>query len=71
MLLLITFGGSEMDSCTYICELYVVKIWEGMMRNLLSCDTIPKRWEHVLFLCSFSIIHYLQYCMLEDSSTKL
>ena len=53
-----------------LCESYVVKIWEGMVQNSLSCDTIPKRWECVLFWCPFSIVHYLQYCMLEDSSTK-
>ena len=68
MLLPIPLGRSEMDSWKYLCELNVVKILEGMVRTLLSCDTIPKRWEHVLFLCSFSIIHFLQFCTLEDSS---
>ena len=56
-----------------LCELYVAKFWEGMVQNSLSCDTTPKRWECVLFWCSFSIVHCLQYCtpMLEDSSTKM
>ena len=53
------------------CDLYVVKVWEGMVQNSLSCDTIPKRWACVfVFGVPFFIIHYLQYCMLEDSFTK-
>ena len=27
---------------TILCEVYVVKVWEGMVRNSLSCHTIPK-----------------------------
>ena len=36
-----------------LCEWYVVKIWEGMVQNLLSCDTSPKRWEYVCFSVPF------------------
>ena len=28
-----------------LCELYVVKVWEGMVRNSFSCHTIPKAWH--------------------------
>ena len=35
---------------TIFCELYVVRVWAGMVQNSLSCHTIPKAW----FLCSFS-----------------
>ena len=38
-----------------LCELYVVKIWEGMVQNSLSCDTILKRWEFVLFCVPFPL----------------
>ena len=36
------------------CELYVLKFWEGMVQNSLSCHTIPKAWHAPWFLCSFS-----------------
>ena len=28
-----------------LCELYVVKAWEGMVQNSFSCHTIPKGWH--------------------------
>ena len=37
-----------------LCELYVVKVWEGMVQNSLSCHTIPKAWHVPWFLYSFS-----------------
>ena len=54
-----------------LCEVYVVKIWQGMVWTRLSCDTIPKRLERAVFWIPFSIVHYVEYCTLEDSSTKL
>ena len=37
-----------------LCELYVVKVWEGMVQNSLICHTIPRAWHTPWFLCSFS-----------------
>ena len=34
------------------------------------CHAIPKRWACILFCCSVFAMHYLNYCTLEDSSTK-
>ena len=53
-----------------LCEEYVVKVWEGMVQNSLSCHTIPKAWLAPWNMCSFHAVLYRQYCMLEDSSTK-
>ena len=36
------------------CELCVVKFWEGMVQNSLSCHTIPKAQLAPQNLCSFS-----------------
>ena len=52
------------------CKLYVVKVWEGMVRNSLSCHTIPKPCMLLGSCVPFLVVLYLQYCMLEDSSTK-
>ena len=27
-----------------LCEVYVVKLWEGMVQNSLSCHALHKRW---------------------------
>ena len=37
-----------------LCELYVVKFWEGMVQNSLSCHAIPKRWACSCFGVPFS-----------------
>ena len=37
-----------------LCEVYVVKFGEGMVRNSLSCHTIPKALLSLWNLCSFS-----------------
>ena len=39
---------------TILCELYVVKVWEGMVQNSFSCHTIPKAWHAPWLSCSFS-----------------
>ena len=56
---------------TIFYELYVVKVWEGMVWNSFSCQTVPKAWHAPCILCvPFPVVLFLQYCMLEDSSTK-
>ena len=53
-----------------LCELYVVKVWEGMVQNSFNCHTIPRAW-HAPWICvPFLVVLYLQYWILEDSPTK-
>ena len=37
-----------------LCELYVVKFWNGIVQTSFSCHTIPKAWHAPCCLCSFS-----------------
>ena len=47
----------------------MVKFWEGMPRNSLSCHMIPKARHSPWFLCSFSccLVHYLLQGFQKDS----
>ena len=54
MLLPIFLEGVRCIPILIFCELYVVKVWEGMVQNSLSCHTISKAWYAPWFLCSFS-----------------
>ena len=49
-----SFRRSEVHSKPIVCELYVVKFWEGMVRNSFSCHAIPKRWACACFGVPFS-----------------
>ena len=37
-----------------LCEVNVVRCWEGMVQNSLICHTIPKAWHAPWFLFPFS-----------------
>ena len=37
-----------------LCELYMVKCWEGMVEKSLSCHAIPNRWACSCFGVPFS-----------------
>ena len=54
MLLLILLEEVRCIPETIVCELYVVKVWEGMVQNSFSYHTIPEAWHTPWFLCSFS-----------------
>ena len=57
-----------------LCEVYVVKVWEGMVQNSCSCHTIPKALLALWNLCSSfcctlpSIIVCLKILLLESSN---
>ena len=53
-----------------LCEVYVVMGREGMVQNSLCCHTIPNTLLGLRNCVPFNVLVYLQYCMLEDSSTK-
>ena len=47
----------EKVSCipdTILCEVYLVKVWEGMVGNSLNCHAIPKRWACSYFGVPFA-----------------
>ena len=54
MLLLILLEEARCIHEKIFCELHVVKFWERMVWNSLSCHTIPKAWHAPWLLCSFS-----------------
>ena len=54
MLLLILLEEVRCIPENVVCELYVVKFWEGTVQTSFSCHTIPKAWHAPWFLCSFS-----------------
>ena len=68
MLLLILLEEVRCIPKPLLSELYVVKSWAGMEQSSLSCHTTPKAWHG--FCVPFLVVLYLQYCMLEDSSTN-
>ena len=70
MLLPIFLEGVRCIPILIFCELYVVKVWEGMVQNSLSCHTFLKLGMLLGFCVPFLVVLYLQYCMLEDSPTK-
>ena len=49
-----SFGKVRCVPETILCKVYMVKVWEGIVRNSFSCHTIPKAWHAHWFLCSFS-----------------
>ena len=49
------------------CELYVVKFWEGMVCNSLSCHTLPKAWHAPWFF----VFLFLLYCSLNIVCLKI
>ena len=71
MLLLILLEEVRCIPEIILCELYVVKFWEGMVRNSLSCHTISKDLLGPWNLYSFSCCTVPSINMLEDSQTKM
>ena len=54
MLLPITLEEVRCIAENMLCELYVVKVWKGLVCNSFSCHTIPRAWHGPWFSCSFS-----------------
>ena len=56
MLLPIVLEEVMCISETIFCELYVVKVWEGMVQNSFNCHTIPKAGMLLDFCVPFLVI---------------
>ena len=54
MLLPITLEEVRCIAENMLCELYVVKVWKGLVSNSFSCHTIPRAWHGPWLSCFFS-----------------